>query len=905
MSFLSGSTKSYSQPEQKPLGLDSRKLATNEQARPVPVVYGAAAAGITFLSQAFHQVADAQTEEIGKEDRVVGYHYSCCFAALVCQGPVDRLDWIRFDDEQVWPAAGDPGKVRDTTVDKVVRIRVIAQGSGYTSDSVLSFDGAGAGAAARLVVKSGKIVEVIVTAQGSGYNPAAPPTATASIGSGATFQVLIGSETHTDVTITFQSRTFSWRFYWGMEATDYDDLLLTLSPDTGRNPPPLSAASGVIPPNEPENHPAYAGQCYFVANSHYLGYNKTSIQQITLGVSRFPKQAWMESLDTPVNVSGDCNPVAAIAEDLQNARYGLGVIDARLGTVEMDKVAQKLASEGIGISPVVTKTTSFREHLTSLLEYFDGFHYTDELGRLSLGLIRSADCQVDDPPSFEDWTGEVFVPPHFDEESLVEVPKLDPMSWEDTLNFVYVTFTNRNNGYKEDAVGAPNRANFQITGEPSAQTLQRPFFTRPDLADSYARAMVQVLGLPKRSGRLVVRKSRLQSLTVGGIFKLSYGHHGLCYLLCRATEIRMSDPYRPEVEIGFEVDRGYMAQHTYQAPVYVAPEPIVQPVEAIAQKLLVELPYVEETGGTIPRVLFLVTRPTNMTTGFTLHLVEGSQAKPVKSSQNFAYHGTLDANYDHSATGDLTVSLDGVDTTLPNIVNVDAFTDAWLLFVGDEIMTITHATLVSSLTHTYDLTVARERWDTKRLDHVAGAGVFILPRTKVASCVLSGKVATQPWNDGDSASFKVQPSVLGSGQDIAEIDADSITFTDRAKRWWKPRDLTVNGTVWHEGPASYSSGQDLAVSWTRVSPLGQNVWGPNMTDLWVVELRDTADTVRGTKMFSADAYQCTWTNAELINLLGGQVSCKVRIYASQSQIGTSSGADLLSRHYDEIEVTKV
>lgn len=878
MSFLSGHTKNIAQPEQKPLGLEPRKLATNEQARPVPVILGAPGVGITFLSQAFDQVTQERKEDFGKEDRVVGYHYFASFAALIGQGPLDRIDWIKFDGEQVWPAMGDPGVTRDTEVDKLVRVKVTAQGSGYTSETVLTIGG---GATARPVVRDGKIVEVIVTSQGSGYDPDSPPSISADIGSGATFQAVIGSETFVTLTIVYQGKTFTWRLYWGMEDTDYDELLLTLSPNLGRNP------DGLQGQNQPEHHPAYAGQAYLVAINHYLGYNKTSVQQIELGVAKYPAPDWLTAAS---NVSSDCNPVAALADALQNTRYGLGLTDSRLATENLDEIAWILAAEGNAVSPVITRTTSFREHLLSMLEYFDGYQYTDAEGRFALGLIRETPCQEEDPAT-----------PYFDETCLVEVPKLDPVSWEGTSNYVYVTYTNRDNGHKEDSVGAPNRANFQIVEEPNAETLQRPWFTRPGLADSYARAMTQVLGMPKQTGRLTLRKSKRQGLQIGGIFKLQYGHLGLCYLWCRATEIRVPNPYRPEVEVAFEVDRGFLNQRTYQPPTYTPPAPIVHPVNAIEHRKLVELPYIDKLTANpeAARVLALVAKPTNMTHEFVVHLIEGGSAKELKRSGKFAYHGTVKVDYPAGDDSEIVVNLDGVNNTLPNIFGVDPNSNAWLLVAGEEIMAIQLSNLTDVETREYELTVVRERFDTKRVAHLEGEDVFIISWADATSCIADGATAETPWVNGEIVDFKIQPVVLGTGQDLAEISVDQVTFSDRATKYWKPRNLTVNNTVWYSGDASYTTGEGIEVTWDVTSRIWPR-FEDNLADLWYVEFRD-GEEVKKELTFAARETEFTLTNAELQETFGGSepATFQVRIYAKQVRDGADVGT---SHEYDDITV---
>jgi hypothetical protein len=104
MSFLSGSTRKLPQPSPKVAGLDEAKTATAEQARPVPWLCGRQRIGVTFLTQAFDQITEEMKEEISKKDEEVttGYNYFCSFAALLCGGPVDRVEKIYLDEKEAW-----------------------------------------------------------------------------------------------------------------------------------------------------------------------------------------------------------------------------------------------------------------------------------------------------------------------------------------------------------------------------------------------------------------------------------------------------------------------------------------------------------------------------------------------------------------------------------------------------------------------------------------------------------------------------------------------------------------------------------------------------------------------------------------------------------------------------------
>jgi hypothetical protein len=107
MSFFS-STRNVPQPKQKAFNIDERHTSTNEQARPVPYLAGIARLAVTFISDAFNVKSQRVRMRVGKKKETVGYNYFASFAALICHGPLDRLDAIWMDDELVWEGTAQP-----------------------------------------------------------------------------------------------------------------------------------------------------------------------------------------------------------------------------------------------------------------------------------------------------------------------------------------------------------------------------------------------------------------------------------------------------------------------------------------------------------------------------------------------------------------------------------------------------------------------------------------------------------------------------------------------------------------------------------------------------------------------------------------------------------------------------
>jgi hypothetical protein len=78
--------------------------------------------------------------------------------------------------------------------------------------------------------------------------------------------------------------------------------------------------------------------------------NKTTPPSVELIVGRFPKPGWWTAAvdaDGYPKIGSDINPVAFLAELLQDPIFGLGLADARIDTASWNAVANTLATEGL------------------------------------------------------------------------------------------------------------------------------------------------------------------------------------------------------------------------------------------------------------------------------------------------------------------------------------------------------------------------------------------------------------------------------------------------------------------------------------------------------------------------------------------------------------------------------
>jgi hypothetical protein len=109
MSFGAASSTPHVPEEKHPFGLDPKKTASNQRARPVQYFAGTRRLGVTWLGPAYNERTEEITQEAGGGgkfggggEQVVGHDYFADCAALVCLGAVDAIHEVWMDDDRVW-----------------------------------------------------------------------------------------------------------------------------------------------------------------------------------------------------------------------------------------------------------------------------------------------------------------------------------------------------------------------------------------------------------------------------------------------------------------------------------------------------------------------------------------------------------------------------------------------------------------------------------------------------------------------------------------------------------------------------------------------------------------------------------------------------------------------------------
>jgi len=419
-------------------------------------------------------------------------------------------------------------------------------------------------------------------------------------------------------------------------------------------------------------HPAYKRQCYAMFNEIYFGFNQTNAPNIEMVIARYPKYDW---LTDGSKVEDDCNPVAVVAEWLQNKIFGLGWPEAWLDTEALNTVAARLAEEKIGLSPVVTKQTGARQLITQICEYIDGYVRITEEGKLQLGLIRKPE--------------DVEALPLIDENLLLSEPELNPQSWQGVKTKTWIKFTDRSREYQENSLPYRDAGAALLALDNSPQTIERPWVTRSELAKAMVAATGRALALPETGGDLEVRKS--VTLKPGDLFRLSYAQLGIENMVMRVVSRSLGKPGERSIGLSVTLDRSYLNEKYYIPPDDELTEPDTVEPEPFTRQLMLEAPIGLEEEDKIT-VLPLVSRENRLTTLFNVYLRRTSDfySSTIPRMNSLGVSGNIVGDYDYPDTIDETVgivfhySASYLNETIVQMANLGRLA----LWAGNEYMTV-------------------------------------------------------------------------------------------------------------------------------------------------------------------------------------------------------------------------
>jgi hypothetical protein len=754
MSFLGG-TSNLPKKGPQPLGLNPSQTSTNQEARPVPWLFGRRPLGVTFISDVF-DIKSVPVGGGGKSGTTTGNNYYASFAAVCCLGLVRAFHDIHLNGDPVFLATD---KFKAVTLKQSNNLAVFQTKTphGYTDGQAVVVFGA------KQAEFNGEFHITVIGAKQFAYtifgSTRTPAKATGNIFVRAKLDpILADGADSTDITLPGYGLV---TIYWGTETQTADAY--------------LNANSGA-------SFPAMRGVCYLVFHQLYLGFNQKSVQNIEVVLEAIPEPSWIDP--DSANVNGDANPSAIAYELLTHPRHGLAWPDSDVDLVTLGKDADTFAAEKLGLSRLLDRQDDASTLLMSLCETIGALPIVDDQGRFSWVLMRQP----------ADTSGL----PELADENFVEPPKVEPADWQSTSSDVQLVYQDRDQFFNDELAEWKDLGSVNAAEMPGPLQLDRPWVSQSNIANALVQAAGTAAALPQVAGTatLIYSDALYVALAPGNLFTFADARLATGGLF-RVRSRSIIDPAKAEFSIEFSADRSYLFFGD------IPPDPIAPnlgddsfPLDVVptnSRFAILELPPALSSGRTA--LAFIAARDALTTSSAEIQLAKNydwngaltdSFASIGKLTQ-FAWRGVLVEDYPGTtlcidrARGFL-VQLDGPDLVLDDTTAFDALCGELLVLIGDELLSVISATLVSI--GVYVVYAVRGKYATPISSHSADDQVLIFHRSAIVP--LFHPQFEQP---GNVARFKF---LLG---DDEAAEADAFDYGIRGLAWSvpPPAAMQVNG----------------------------------------------------------------------------------------------------------------
>lgn len=560
------------------------------------------------------------------------------------------------------------------------------------------------------------------------------------------------------------------------------------------------------------NIPAYVNVAHAVAERIEVG-ESTQIGNYVFRVSRFPDNLGLTGdnhIAKGTITNGDANPMEVLYEILTSDLFGLSIDPGRIDIASFVTAGNTLASEGNGMSWIITSVTPALDLISEIVRQADAVFFEDATGKFSVRLVR------------DDYTPGTL--PLFDENNILEMNNFSRTAWTETQNHVNIGYADRNKDFQETGAMSQDLANVRIQGAEVRADFSYPGVKHSENAVAIAERELRQLSFPLAKVTFTATRDAA-SLIPGDVIRFSWSLLGITEMVVRIMSVELGNIANGKVKVTGAQDIFRVAETIYKDPNdtgWTRPDDEADAFAANEEKvrefprILANLYPDDIPDPELARTWNLTHRPATQeaTLDAEIFVDDGGGGGFIGGfgiSEMIPF-ATLDADY-AQATADKEVSdLLGVDSEIDfedigdevddqiaqgfNLVLIEGATQAEDEVIGFEF-------LIDDGDGSFTLrNVHRGLLDTQARDHSTGARVWFFAQ--------GPSFSRNTFGDTQAINVRHTPQTTTDQLDVADATSLPITFAQRTLRPHHPANFTVNAT---RVPVAVDETADLDFDW--------------------------------------------------------------------------------------------
>lgn len=552
--------------------------------------------------------------------------------------------------------------------------------------------------------------------------------------------------------------------------------------------------------------PAYRGTTYVVLEKCFIGEQNT-LRELTFELSRYTNG--LNIPDGKHIIGEDLNPMEVLYQAFTLDWGGLDVNAALLDLDSMIDAAVTLYAEGNGMSINISSPNSGKDIAEEVIRQTDGMMYSDvQTGKIIFKLIRN-DYLIEDLPVF-------------DESNVVGVRGFTSKLWEDTINQVRVTYTNRDKKYGKGTAMVQDMANINSQGRVRSVTQSYPGVTEGVLATELATRDLAQGSVPLMSVKLELNREGA-ALRPGDPFVWGWDAYGITQVVMRVKKFDLGSINDNKIVVECSQDQFAISSTVFSSPVSEGSGVALpnDPATAATNRITREGAYYFALAAGIPLsgthgIIIVAAEPPTGSDEFDVYTSNdaGANYSPSEESLLYTPTGTLagaiaaDANLSTGVIPSIVVN-----TTSDEIEAVTAAEIAQgygMFYVNGELFAhegVTVGTGTVTLAN-----VRRALLDTVPQAHSLGDRVWF---------IVGDNVIDDPMEWDASIRVKVAPKTFQDALDVASAPYDTVAMKKRAMRPLRPANIKFDGGTAFAPPASALGAK--TITWANRSRLSATV----------------------------------------------------------------------------------